>query len=295
MTNDLQRTSCSYCNSTEFRHVLNRSHFLIKCKNCGLVTTDFIPSETTLSRYYHSYPSYDKLSELTIARYHELLDKLEIYRQTNNLLEAGCGFGNFLVEAKKRNWNVFGTELSTNALLECRRKGIEVTDTLDPLFISHSKNFDAIVSLEVIEHLSDPVTETEMYGRLIRPGGVLYMTTPNFNSLSRRVLGSRWNVILYPEHIYYFTLHTLKKILNKYGFEKVKEETSGFSFARLLYAFKSKIGDKKVKDYDYNEKDRELRDAIEKTVILRLIKKFINSMLTFFKAGDTLKILYRKK
>jgi 2-polyprenyl-3-methyl-5-hydroxy-6-metoxy-1,4-benzoquinol methylase len=292
---DRQRTSCAFCGSTGFKHILGQSHFIIKCRKCGLVTTDLVPSDETLSDYYHSYPSYDKLSDLTLTRYGEILDKLEPFRKTNNLLEAGCGFGFFLDEARKRNWNVYGTELSVIALQECKRKDLTVTETLDPLLESSLQNFDVIVSLEVIEHLTDPVMETEKYSRLTRPGGAIYITTPNFNSLSRRLLGRRWNVIHYPEHIYYFTLPTIRRVLNKYNFKKIKEETSGFSHARLIYAWRDKRGDKNLKEYNYNEKDRELRDAIEKTVILRLIKKMINVILTVFKSGDTLKILYRKK
>jgi 2-polyprenyl-3-methyl-5-hydroxy-6-metoxy-1,4-benzoquinol methylase len=267
----------------------------VKCRRCGLVCADVLPSDELLFDYYHSYPSYDKVSDLTLVRYHEILDKLEPFRKTNNLLEAGCGFGFFLEEARKRDWNVFGTELSETALQECRRKGLNVSESPDYLLRNYHEKFDAIVSIEVIEHLADPIKEVTVYRELISSGGALYITTPNYNSLSRRLLNTRWNVILYPEHIYYFTLTSLNKILVKNGFEKVKEETSGFSHARLIYAFRSKRGDKNLNEYDYNEKDRELRDAIEKTIILRLIKKTINIMLTIFKAGDTLKILYRKK
>ena len=291
---DQHRISCAFCGASDFRHVFGKEHFCVKCRKCGIVTSELIPSDETLIDYYHSYPSYENLSDLTLVRYNEILDKLEPFRKTNNLVEAGCGFGFFLEVAAKRNWNVYGTELSISALNECRRKGLHVIESPELLLGEYEDKFDAIVSLEVIEHLSDPFYEAGIYSRLARPGGALYITTPNFNALSRIVLNSRWNVIQYPEHIYYFTLQTIRKVLYRNGFVKIKEDTLGFSHARLLYALKKTRGDKTVKDYNYNEKDRELRDAIEKTVILRIIKKIINTLLTTFNAGDTLKILYRK-
>lgn len=295
MRADPKRISCAFCGESDFKYYFGENHFLIKCRKCGLVCSELIPSDETLLDYYHSYPSYERLSELTVIRYHEILDKLEPFRNTNNLLEAGCGFGFFLEEARKRNWNVYGTELSITALQECKRKDLRVWESPDELLQTSAGQFDAIVSIEVIEHLANPVKEIEKYNMLLRSGGALYITTPNFNSLSRQLLNSRWNVIQYPEHIYYFTLGTIRKLLTKNEFLKVKEDTFGFSHARLLYAIRKKRGDKTLKEFDYNEKDRELRDAIEKTIILRVIKKIVNTILTILNAGDTLKILYRKK
>jgi SAM-dependent methyltransferase len=292
----LFRTNCILCGENSFIFPFGKKHFLIKCKNCGLVSSKFIPTSKQLKEYYDDYPSYEKLSDLTIQRYNEILDRLEPFRKNNALLETGCGFGFFLEAAKKRNWNVYGTELSAKAINECLKKNITISASLDEIQNIADKQFDAVVSLEVIEHLNEPQTEVKKYSGLIRSGGALYITTPNYNSFSRLLLGKKWNVILYPEHLHYFSIPTIEKLLKVNNFRPVNRQAIGFSPARFIYALRARLFgvNKRLKSYDYNEKDRQLRDSIEKTILLRLIKKLINKLLAFFKAGDTLKILYQK-
>lgn len=286
---------CIICGSVSRKNVFHEDHFLMKCLNCGLVCTKIIPSEEVLKKFYDEYPSYVELSDVTLQRYNEILDMLEKYRKTNNLLESGCGYGFFLEEAKKRNWNVFGTEKSAKALNECRKKNIPVSEHIEQIIPSGEK-FDAVVSLEVIEHLTNPSKEIATYTEILRPGGVAYFTTPNFDSLSRLVLKDKWNVIIYPEHLYYFTGKTISTLLSKKGFKKVSIQAPGFSPARLIYAIRAgRNGKDSVSQYDYNSVDRQFRDSIDKTIILKIIKNMINSILSFFKAGDTLKVLFQKK
>jgi 2-polyprenyl-3-methyl-5-hydroxy-6-metoxy-1,4-benzoquinol methylase len=60
--------------------------------------------------------------------------------------------------------------------------------------------FDVITSIEMTEHINTPVEDVSRMATILRRHGLLYITIPNFNSLSRRLLKSRWNIIEYPEH-----------------------------------------------------------------------------------------------
>ena len=179
------RSHCFLCEESSFKDLFGKDHFLRKCKNCGMVSSYIIPSEIELKEFYDEYPSYEKLSPLTEQRYNEILDKLEPFRKTNNLFESGCGFGFFLEEAKKRKWNVYGSELSEQAIIACERKGLPVFQDMQKITGIANGPFDAIISLEVIEHLTDPGLDVESYSQFLRPGGAVYITTPNFNSFSR--------------------------------------------------------------------------------------------------------------
>ena len=57
------------------------------------------------------------------------------------------------------------------------------------------ESFDIVCSFEVIEHINNPREELSNFNKLLRPGGLVYCTTPNFNAVERYQLGSDWNVL----------------------------------------------------------------------------------------------------
>ena len=77
---------------------------------------------------------------------------------------------------------------------------------------------DAVVMIEVIEHLLDPLSVLKAAHRVLRPGGTLLLTTPNFNAISRWGLGVGWSILSPGEHVYYFTASTLSRLLSRAGF-----------------------------------------------------------------------------
>ena len=74
---------------------------------------------------------------------------------------------------------------------------------------------------DVIEHLFDPRAVLEATRRALTPGGVLVVSTPNFDALSRYALGLDWAVLSPLEHVYYFTEATLAKMLASTGYGDV--------------------------------------------------------------------------
>jgi 23S rRNA U2552 (ribose-2'-O)-methylase RlmE/FtsJ len=85
-----------------------------------------IPSDQELIDYYANYGSVDSISEITVRRYHELLDKFEAFRKNNKIIDVGCGRGHFLKVAKERGWDVHGTEFSDQLVEHGRTLGIEI-------------------------------------------------------------------------------------------------------------------------------------------------------------------------
>ena len=81
-------------------------------------------------------------------------------------------------------------------------------------------DFDVIVSSETIEHINNPRQEISNIHQLLRKGGLLYVTTPNFNSYVRRFTKAQYDIIKYPEHLSYYTKKTLNKLLKQTGFKK---------------------------------------------------------------------------
>ncbi len=264
---------------------------LCKCSSCHFVFSQAIPTPEELEKHYEGYGRNDYLSPITIKRYHELLDKMEVYRNTGRLLDAGCGIGYFLEVAKERGWEVYGTEYTDEAVRMCQEKGINMhKGTLDPANYD-PESFDIITSFEVIEHINNPLEELHNFNQILRPGGLVYVTTPNFNSLLRYRLKSAYNVICYPEHLSYYTPKTLKSVFSKSGFKPLKVEATGISLTRL----RTSSGKSEQQFISSNSDDEKIRSKMENKWYLQLAKRTINGVLTLFGKGDSLKGWFEKR
>ena len=290
-------SQCLICGSSKLANIFGDDHFITRCEDCSFVFSREIATSEILHEFYDNYPIADHYFELTRKRYLTILDQFEPFRKTGKILEIGCGEAYFLDEARKKNWDAYGTEISLPLIANAQNKNHTIYDSIESIPSSEYGQFDIIISLEVIEHLPDPKYYGEKFEKLLRKGGGLYMTTPNFNSLARYVLGQTWNNIVFPEHLCYFTKKTMKKLLSKYNFKEKYTKTEGISPSRFAYAFlKWKRKDKKSEfKYDYNERDRNISAQIDKKILLSLIKKATNSFLNLTNSGETLKVFYVKK
>ena len=265
---------------------------LVKCKDCSFIFMQKKPTLGELEAHYSKY-SYERKtcpSPVTLKRYNKLLDEFEPYRNSNRLLDVGCGRGWFLEEAKNRGWEVFGTEFSKTAISLCESKGIQMTPGMLNAKSFQTKDFDVITSFEVIEHLNNPNEEVREIYHLLREGGLFYCTTPNFNSLIRYYLKTNYNVIQYPEHLTYFTKKTLRSLAKKNGFKCLKFLSTGISITRIQ-ASKNKM---QVSTMQNLSTDEALRRKIEKEWYLSVVKNHVNKLLTFSNSGLTLKGYFTK-
>jgi SAM-dependent methyltransferase len=287
-----QHTSCLICNSRKLQSLNTfESTFLVKCADCSFVFSQKIPTEQELLSFYDGYGRNDYLSPVTIKRYHELLDKFEPYKKTGKILDVGCGIGYFLNEAKNRGWKVYGTEYTDHAIEICESKGIEMKQGKLNITDFNLEEFDVITSFEVLEHINNPMEEIGNFIQLLRTGGLVYLTTPNFNSVLRFKLKEKYDVITYPEHLSYYTPKTLRFAFNKNGFKTKKIETTGISLSKLQSA-KQEIH---VNPISKDSADEHLRSRFEKNVLLKKSKQLINFSLTTFGVGDSLKGWFEKK
>jgi len=288
----MNHSACILCNSKEISDLRGyERHQLSRCGNCNFVFMSRIPTNDDLIAHYrlYSYASNSVVSPLTVMSYHQLLDRLEPYRKFNNIIDIGCGKGWFLLEAKKRGWNVYGTEFSEEAIKICTLNGINVFQGDLNSSSFESMKFDVVFSSEVIEHVNNPVQHFRSMFDVLRPGGLVYITTPNFNCYLRFKFKANYNIIEYPEHLGYFTKRTLHRGLTKVGFSKLKMLTTGVSISRAEF---SKGPVESVANAV--SKDEKLRTLMSENRLMRFVKKMANFVLTITGLGITLKAFYKK-
>lgn len=287
--------SCFVCGSDSLRELgrYYEHHQLVKCNSCGFVFNQKIPTNEELNEHYsqYSYGSEGYLSPITIKSYNLLLDEFERYRNSNRILDIGCGRGWFLQEARKRGWEVFGTEYSDKAVEICEKSGVKMKQGKLDASEFDNHDFDVITSFEVIEHINNPNEDLKEINKLLRKGGLFYCTTPNFDSLMRYYLKEQYNVIDYPEHLSYYTKRTLKKVVEQNGFEMVNFLSTGISLTRIRKS-KNQSDEKYVSE---NSADEQLRRNIESKWYLQFAKDAANGIMTLTNTGLSLKGYFVKQ
>ncbi|MFA5370474.1 MAG: class I SAM-dependent methyltransferase [Sideroxydans sp.] len=143
-----------------------------------------------------------------------------------SLLDVGCGGGRFLRRMQKHGWLVAGTDFDEQAAAKVTRRYGIVTHVGDlPQCGLPAESFDAITLSQTIEHLYDPLGTLRECLRLLKPGGLLVMTTPNANSLGATEFGANWRGWEAPRHLHLFTVESLSALTRRTGFDIVEAST----------------------------------------------------------------------
>jgi len=264
---------------------------LVKCSNCNFVFSEWIPSKQELVDYYASdYDRTSYFSPITEKRYNQLLDDFEKYKSTGRILDIGAGCGFFLKTAQKRGWEVYGTEIDSSAVANCIDPNIKMSFG-DINTIDFPENyFDVVVHIEVIEHINNPNEYVSEIYKILRPGGITYLTTPNFNAIHRYRLKGKYDIISYPNHLCYYTTKTIKDLFNSHKLKPIKVKTTGYSLTRL----RTSKGTSNQSFVSETSDDEILRYKIESNTFLKFFKWGMNGILNLFKVGDSLKATFIK-
>jgi SAM-dependent methyltransferase len=231
---------CSICDSPQTcRFLVWNGMDIHKCPLCHVLFVVGAPSQEKLVRMYNTQELPQERLDSNSAREGEppawkmreqsrLLDFIEKWGSGGGtLLDVGCFSGLFLHNAKLRGFEVVGIDPTNDAVSFVRNvyKFEVIHGNLRSGRFAPDQ-FSVVSFLDVIEHLTDPISEMKESFRILRPGGLLVMTTPNARGLIQKVVqAKRWlfrqswcpidNV---PWHLWGFTSHTLSVCAEKAGF-----------------------------------------------------------------------------
>lgn len=147
------------------------------------------------------------------------LEKLAV----GKVLDVGCGSGHFLALARQMGWECYGVEIDPVAAEVARDAGaIIVSSRVEALDDSHDGKYDAVTLSHVIEHVHDPRETLRHCCRVLKPGGHLWIETPNIDSAGYRIFGRFWRGLESPRHLVIFNADALRMILRDMGFERIE-------------------------------------------------------------------------
>lgn len=212
---------------------------ITRCKECGHASVNPRPSLAFLSHYYASvgasnHPGAhgaamgwvlaeeEKFPNSSVdAR--EMLSQIRAHNRCvktpQTLLDIGCGYGFFSAEAQRHGYEVTAIELGPSREIAREMTGVEPHAVMFEEFGAPPRSFSAILMSQVLEHVHDANLWIDRAYDLLRPGGVLAIALPHFNSAIRLALGTRDPFITPPEHLNFFTADSLRLMLVKHGFQ----------------------------------------------------------------------------
>lgn len=135
------------------------------------------------------------------------------------ILDVGCGTGKLVKYLVNKGFKVVGCD--PFSIREPNKLFIKAKATSLPF---PDNSFDLLTSVSVVEHLEKKECSKfiDEAGRVLRPGGCIFLVTPNFNSVWRFVFGKKWFGYSDPTHINFFTPSSLSMLIRKKGFKEIQ-------------------------------------------------------------------------
>ena len=168
-----------------------------------------------------------------------------LYFKTNGkLLEIGCGNGKWLNTMRHLGWKVIGIDTDPSAVKNCLNKGIPTR--LGKLESQNfpDNHFDVIGIINVIEHIYDPMQLLKECYRILKPGALLVLLTPNNKSWGHKIFKNNWRGLEIPRHLYVFNRNTLNMLFldSEFEIELIRTQIDAYYYIiSQSYALKDKI------------------------------------------------------
>lgn len=198
-----------------------------QCPQCELAFT--YPQPRSLDEQYDSsyFDLYRKRHAFRVKRGDRRLRRIELLAAPGRLLDVGCSLGYFVEAANARGWQASGVEISPYASKEARKLGLDVaTGILDEAAYPDG-TFDCVTMWDVLEHVPDPTQHMLEVRRILAPGGIVVIGTPNLAHIAFRRKRERWRHLKPKEHIFYFQNRSISRLLEKTGFDVVMPPVFG--------------------------------------------------------------------
>lgn len=242
----LKPRACPTCGASDAAHELSKDHMeLVRCRACDLVYVTPTFDETHYIEVYASQEYQDIVKDLGIKSHDYRVERFgreRIRLMTPHLdavkpryLDVGCSTGFVVEAAREAGWDAIGTDLNPSAVAFGRSRGLDLRPVAldDAGFVPAS--FDAVSLFDVVEHLHDPGRTLASCVRLLRPGGIVFLYVPNYDSASRLLMGADAHFIWPTHHLNYYTPATMPDFLKRQGLETVYVATEGLDIVDYLW------------------------------------------------------------
>ncbi len=223
------RVSCLLCDGGQFtldERFPEGGWGLRRCQTCGLIETSPFPAKERRiaeneEKYGDSFLAMQQSHRDRNHRVHKIA-LAEIAQASKlpgrRLLDVGCGAGQFLRAAIGAGWHAEAVEFNRENARTVAESGMKVfTGTIEEASYPDAA-FDVVTLWDILEHIHDPIAFLEETLRILKPGGLVFLQSPNIDSDVASLWGVRWPWLCLPDHLYHFTPDTIRLLFEKPGF-----------------------------------------------------------------------------
>ncbi len=197
------------------------------CDSCHHIFANNYPSELGRVLKGSENDQYEKPNTALLHIVGEIVSSISLRSSGNRLLEVGVGAGEMSAVAKEFGFDVTGVEIRpAHAKMVSDMLGIEVVQS-DFMEMETCSRYDVICMGDVIEHMPDPAIALRKARSMLDPGGILWISTPNFDSAFSVITGDLDPMKRVCEHLNYFSKVSIEGLLQRTGFKVVDYRVSG--------------------------------------------------------------------
>ncbi len=282
---------CIICHNVKFSNLFQKNNYqVVKCIFCNFMFLNPLPNKSQLIKYYKNFDYKTGFINEYLIRQDSIRTLQNIKKlgyENGSLLDIGCGAGFFLDEARKFGWNVRGidtSEISADYGQKKLKLEITIADFLNYEF--RESKFKVITLLQVIEHLSDSKLMLRKIYKLLEPNGLLCVATPNIKSYLAQVMHKDFTYMIPPEHVVFYSIDTLRKLLSNIGYKIIKIDSWGYpsDLASIIkYLLKKGTSNKKkliednlVKSLDNTSDFKKMKYFIFDNIFCKLFYRLLN-------------------
>lgn len=217
--------ACPLCHSSGFETLGEKNGFVVvSCSGCGLRFVRDMPSGSELGAFYKQYYANEKNernASRKVRRWRRKLLPLKLLARKGSFLDLGCNIGFAVEAARSLGFKATGYDLSEQAIELARSTYGHCEFNYGTARDAASKGvrYDAVLCAEMIEHLTELETLAKALSFLVRPGGILYLTTPDAGRYRTPQQLLAWKEVCPPEHLIYFGRNQISRFLRGAGFE----------------------------------------------------------------------------